>query len=61
MEGIFEALLQFLIETVFEIAVEIIGGMFEYIISFDFSGFLNRRLPGTVSFSDEITTLHILS
>lgn len=61
MEGIFEALLQFLVEIVFEVVGEIVAGMIEYAISSDFWDFLSRKLPATVSFSDEITALDILN
>ncbi len=61
MEGIFEAPLQFFVELVFETVGEIVGGMVEYIFSSDFSHFLNRNLPFTASFSDEIITLDILN
>lgn len=61
MEGIVEALLQVLVEIVFEIVGEIVGGMIEYIASFEFLGSSNRKLPTTVSFSDEIITLDILN
>ncbi len=60
MEGIFEALLQIVVEIVFEIIGEIVGAMIEYIISPEFSDFLNRKLPITASFSNEIITLDIL-
>jgi hypothetical protein len=61
MEGISEALLQFFVELVFETVEEIVGGLVEYIFSSDLSQFLNRNLPFTASFSDEITTLDILN
>ena len=61
MEGIFEALLQFLVEIVYEVIGEIVGELINYLVSSDFWDSLNRKLPVTVSFSDEIITLDILN
>ena len=56
MEGIFEALLQLLVEIAFEIVGAIAEGLIEFISSSDF---WNRKQPITGSFSNEIITLDI--
>ena len=61
MEGIFEALLQVLVEIVFAIVEEIVGGLFEYTCSPDFWSFLSRNQPESISFSNEIITLEIFN
>jgi hypothetical protein len=61
MEGIFEVLLQILVEVVFGIVEEIVGGLIEHVVSGDFWNFPNRRLSESTSFSNEIITLDIFN
>ena len=61
MEGIFEALLQILVEIVFGIFEEIVGGVIDYIFSSDFWNFLSRNQTESRSFSNELITLEIIN